>query len=512
VQAHRPNVHQRFRELAATAIDFSLSPAEEAALNAHLAECVPCRRHAAVLAADATRLRSLERLEAPSGLRQRAVARERRRTTRPVALLAAAALTLALGGAVLSSGGSLPWLSSRPTAIAPAPSGAPVSPAPSPATNSQVPTLPLAMAPELAWSGIGDQPAFHAPFGVMEAVASGKGRLVGVGDGCAVSLSTCHAAVWTSDDHGRTWARVPDGPVFDVGSYTPGRRGEMTDVISTGAGFIGVGRALVGGVRRAAVWTSPDGLTWDRVPDGAGFRFGTMEAIVAGGPGFVAVGSVVEGATARAAVWTSPDGLTWTRAPDDGGRTFDLGGPGTFADGRLHGSMTDVAVTPSDLVAVGSTCAPAPAGGSCSGVAWASHDGIRWERLSASFSGNPYSMATWGTSLIAVGDDGAETGVRAWLSGDGRSWAIAGALPAFQGTLVGVAAAGTRLVAIAASEAHQTAVYESWDGNAWRTVASTASGLDAGVANGLVLDSSTGDVVVVGWDGRTPAAAAWLGH
>jgi hypothetical protein len=132
------------------------------------------------------------------------------------------------------------------------------------------------------------------------------------------------AAVWTSPD-GLTWTRVPhDDEVFsdDYGS-------RMFSVASGGPGLVAVGSADVSpegdegnfaaltSLRDAAVWTSPDGLTWTRVPHieavFGGHGEQEMRAVVAGGPGLVAVGE----SDFAAAVWTSPDGLTWTRVPHD---------------------------------------------------------------------------------------------------------------------------------------------------------------------------------------------------
>jgi hypothetical protein len=73
----------------------------------------------------------------------------------------------------------------------------------------------------------------------------------------------------------------------------------------------------------AVVWTSPDGLTWSRVPHDETVFGGTggqqMFGVVVGGPGLVAVGREGLGADGNgsAAVWTSPDGFTWSRVPDD---------------------------------------------------------------------------------------------------------------------------------------------------------------------------------------------------
>jgi hypothetical protein len=65
----------------------------------------------------------------------------------------------------------------------------------------------------------------------------------------------------------------------------------------------------MGGIR-AAVWTSPDGLAWARVPHHDGLFGGSasdersMSGIVGIDAGLVAVGN---------GIWTSSDGFAWSR-------------------------------------------------------------------------------------------------------------------------------------------------------------------------------------------------------
>ena len=42
-----------------------------------------------------------------------------------------------------------------------------------------------------------------------------------------------------------------------------------------------------------------------------------MVGVTVGGPGVVAVGREGSAPDTDAAVWTSPDGITWSRIPDD---------------------------------------------------------------------------------------------------------------------------------------------------------------------------------------------------
>ena len=98
-----------------------------------------------------------------------------------------------------------------------------------------------------------------------------------------------------------------------------------------------------------AVWTSPDGITWSRVPHDetvfGGESNQSMEEVVAGGPGLVVVGWNQVGDNVDAAVWTSADGTSWTRVPHD---EAILGGEGgqkmtslAQGDSGLVGSRID---------------------------------------------------------------------------------------------------------------------------------------------------------------------------
>ena len=162
------------------------------------------------------------------------------------------------------------------------------------------------------------------------------------------------AAVWTSLD-GLTWSRVPHD---DEEFARPDGRGafSMSSVTRMGAGLVAVGSQMLGDdvptgrATDTAVWTSPDGVTWSRVPhdDEVFGRRGNqrMHDVTATATGLVAVGVDVQGDTSRyytsqtALVWTSVDGQKWTRvAPDEG----VFGG----------GAMVSVTVAGTGLVAVG---------------------------------------------------------------------------------------------------------------------------------------------------------------
>ncbi len=187
----------------------------------------------------------------------------------------------------------------------------------------------------------------------MESVTSGGPGLVAVGFDAAAG--DWDAAVWTSPD-GLNWTRVPHDELTMGGTGNQG----MESVVSGGPGLVAVGLDFSGGDEDAAVWTSPDGLNWTRVPHDETIFGGPgdqeMESVTTGGPGLVAVGLDSSSGYADAAVWTSPDGLNWTRVPHD---EDIFGGPGVQ-------EMESITTGGPGLVAVGLDYA----GGHAAAAAW----------------------------------------------------------------------------------------------------------------------------------------------
>ena len=205
------------------------------------------------------------------------------------------------------------------------------------------------------------------------------------------------AAVWTSVD-GIDWTRVPHTPVFAA----EGRNVITWDVTTGGPGLVAVGAEEGPGGIRAAVWTSPDGLKWSRVPpDAPAFTDGAMDHIVAGGPGLVAWGSDI---------WVSDDGIIWKQAlvPDNISQAdIEVGGPGLVAVGGAFTAEMDAVNT----------------------VVWTSADGMNWERQEGGtgFEGGMESVVDVGPGLLATGSNPSAANdwtpvPQAWISEDGKHW------------------------------------------------------------------------------------------
>lgn len=197
----------------------------------------------------------------------------------------------------------------------------------------------------LHWSKV-PPPASVTYFDSWSGVTEGGPGLVAVGASSttgepaedAPGLGAPSAAVWVSAD-GSSWSRVPHDPA--AFSDFP-RDVQMNAVVAGGPGLVAVGHqdaiAADDGFGKAAVWTSTDGLSWERVPDERGL-VGGSEAwdVVATSTGLVAAGM----ADGDAAVWTSADGLTWAAVERDalkgpheeGIYGVTEGGPGMVAVG-----------------------------------------------------------------------------------------------------------------------------------------------------------------------------------
>jgi len=251
------------------------------------------------------------------------------------------------------------------------------------------------------WSRVPhDETVFGDPPQRMKSVTAGGPGLVAVGE--HVSSDGVDAAVWTSAD-GLTWSRVPHDETVFGGDDWP----TMESVTAGGPGLVAVGYAGPSNATYAAVWTSPDGLTWTRVPhDETVFGYYNnlqMYSVTAGGPGVVAVGfdNSWDESSQRfaAAVWTSPDGLTWTRVPHD---------ETVFGDDYQR--MRSVVATDSGLVAVGYDDGAA---------VWTSPNGLTWTQVPHNetiFGGHSdtHSVVAGGPGLVAVGFDGHHAAAWYW--------------------------------------------------------------------------------------------------
>lgn len=304
-------------------------------------------------------------------------------------------------------------------------------------------------------------------------------------------------AVWISSD-GVSWDRVPnDGRTFGGGF--------MLDVTAGGPDLVAVGqRAGIDELSDAAVWTSPDGITWSPVDDqaealgGAGSQ--RIETVIAAGPGFVAVGSD----ETDGAVWTSTDGRAWSRVPDPDGV---LGGPG---DQRIE----DIVARPGGLVAVGGDSDETQG----DIAVWLSSNGLDWTRVPTDEALAPgtgqiaLGVAAGGPGLVMVGlAEYRDSSVAAvWTSPDGLAWTrVPHDGSVFGGengsAMTAVSAWDRGLVAVGQDNAFDgspdAAAWFSLDGLTWSKAPydfDTFGGLFAPYDSQYMLDVTVGDDLIVG--------------
>ena len=235
---------------------------------------------------------------------------------------------------------------------------------------------------------------------LAQSVTAGEsGLLVAVGSDGHFSDEQADAAIWTSPD-GVSWTGVRDSDLFDPEAQV------AVAVASGPGGFVAVGTEIRDGGEAIAplAWTSSDGESWRRVVvDADGF----VNAVAAGGPGLVAVGG------GEVPVWTSPDGQSWTPGQAD---------PQVFAprldveDGFLV-LQGVAAAADGRVVAVGWETTRS---GTQVGAAWLSLDGVSWARV-------PHDDAVFGDGagltqvedVVAGGPGFVAVGTEAEVAGGG---------------------------------------------------------------------------------------------
>ncbi|HEX2626464.1 MAG TPA: hypothetical protein VHL56_06125 [Candidatus Limnocylindrales bacterium] len=197
-----------------------------------------------------------------------------------------------------------------------------------------------------------------------------------------------HARFWTSPD-GATWTPVPDDAAAFANSEV-----RSIAVLANG-GLVAVG--VVGSFQQptgAVAWTSPDGLSWNRIDDPA-FSGAILVSVIGGSPvGLVAVGSDLD--RRNAVAFTSADGLAWKRAPDEPSRQHSGG----------YAWMTDVTMVGDQLIAVG-TLQGLQRG---TAISWVSKDGMTWQQARSApvqEGAEFYAVIPGGPGALVIGDFGA---------------------------------------------------------------------------------------------------------
>ena len=266
-------------------------------------------------------------------------------------------------------------------------------------------------------------------------------------------------AIWFSPD-GADWERVPhDDELFGVPGLSPNTM--IVDVAANDSEFLAVGVRFTE-PRQRIVWRSSDGLTWSR-SQGPDFD---AAAVVATDRGWMVVGS--GGLDARVA--TSQDGVTWAddRPEDMTSDTHDLAVQDVAYDGRTFaaGGYSSALEYREDRA-----------------VVWISEDGRRWERVADEAFEIPAasgitSIVAGETGFVAIGEERIAEGddpafAVAWHSPDGSDWEQARLGPQDSGSPLSVTANSAGYVVHGAwfdGTASHVRLWTSADGIAWETV------------------------------------------
>ena len=305
------------------------------------------------------------------------------------------------------------------------------------------------------------------------------------------------AAIWSSPD-ARTWRRIEGFPAAN-GSVA-------LAVASIGQRVVVAGRDNAGAIS----WASTDGVQWSVAPP-AGALEGPagatrMTSVVAWKNRFVAAGYSDDPAhnTETAAVWSSTDGLTWQRV--------GIGNP-AFQAAHVLG----LAASAAGLVAIGTTGSETRGTGvawsSPDGTAWTR------SASAALANGIPRAVTPFGSGFAAVGLRAQDDGALSWTSGAGSAWDAAPDQPSLRvGTsparMMGLAAVNGGLVGVGwKSDAGNgsAAAWRTADGLTWQRDTQPPS--FSGAEMTAVVASDAG-LVAVGTAGYpdNDAAAIWFGQ
>jgi serine/threonine protein kinase len=265
----------------------------------------------------------------------------------------------------------------------------------------------------------------------------------------------------------------------------------LSRIVSSGGTMVTTGSQTNQGgtVARQQFRVSADGgKTWHlapvRLPDGGQPPLGYLAPLIAGGPhGWMAEG--------QNAIWTSPDGQSWTLAATHG------------IAPREPGDMIDVITSTADgFLAAGQE---KTSDGGTEAVVWTSHDGLTWQRITASelrlaSSGKVPQDISYATSQ---GDDTViSDGTSVWLSTNGGSAWTPVTVPVDHGArsqISGVSFDGSGLIAVrpgtSASGTSDGVAYFSRNGHTWQYTGTIDA---AGGWSPVVVKGSTYGFVVTG--------------
>ncbi len=277
-------------------------------------------------------------------------------------------------------------------------------------------------------------------FSSVSGIVEGSTGFVAVGATVFADASKGDARAWTSSD-GIRWQAAPSSAGMvdaSMESVTAGPNG----FVAVGSDGYPGGNTQLPGARGAAVWVSSNGTDWTRVPNQKSFEGGVMFGVRRTSSGYVAWGEIHDAfgsSPPLPPIWTSSDGLHWDRVT------------GIADAGGLGNPIRSIVAVGDRLIAVGYQQPPVNSNGTDTPAAWWSAGGGRsWMAATtpdgsgaSSPSGGMSDVSVSGSDLLAVGLLDAPPGQVGfsppivWRSTDqGTSWTALPNDPSFAGAIM----------------------------------------------------------------------------
>lgn len=247
-------------------------------------------------------------------------------------------------------------------------------------------------------------------------------------------------------------------------------------------------------------WASPDGLTWTRAPEP--FPRGRMRwtpiHLVPFGDRLLAFGSIDK----RLAVWSSRDGLHWNRQADQ--RAFASGG----VDFEAPLDVTGAAATTDLIVVTGYY----QFDWSHATRTWWSQDGATWHRVAIDdpvlqYLDRPVAVDGGIIAAACCDREDGPADTRLARTTDGVTWTVVGTLPSRASGPLAARPDGTLYISGFPGDDSDTpaaSVWTSADGRSWSLLATGPEGISGEAA--LAVDDRT---ILLGGDSYEQDVSAW---
>ncbi len=314
---------------------------------------------------------------------------------------------------------------------------------------------PLAAGPFGIYPGQQDRGVFQT---ISRIAASG--RMI-VTTGAQVSDGVVRQQFFTSADGGATWQLAP---VHAPSEGQPPLGYQATRLAGGPHGWVAIGTAAP-----QAIWTSQDGRSWTlAVTHGIAPQLPGDQVFVltATADGFLAAGQAQAGGTTQAVIWTSPDGVSWQRQTAE---QLGLAPPGQ----RVL-SISYAATSGDDTVISGAL-------GTGGSGTWLSTDGgSTWTQVTVPAGHGAQNtisgLGSDGSGLIAVRPGTAGDAI-AYFSPNGLAWQYAATVGAVGGFRPGVEKGSAYGFVVTGTDAtgNYVAYTSTGAGTTWRPTGSLGS-------------------------------------